>query len=191
MVFALAARSGSPPSRCSCSFSGGRSGSIVRTCAVGLDGRFAVLLQEFHAHARDFDIYGCAFAICLLLIPARSIRLRAAGSAVLGCPDPDPPHQLLMYVPTIRPSCAALLSGARHHPAKRDFLGSPRSQRFGILTSPRSSWHHAGAARRVFPHLQSRWPTSRNQPAEFFSYIWYKPLAKEIRTPGRACRLIC
>src|SRR5258708_31810502 len=48
-----------------------------------------------------FDIYGCAFAICLLLVPARSIAfvlLAALASMILILIH----HiQLLMYVPTI------------------------------------------------------------------------------------------
>src|SRR6202022_502848 len=58
-------------------------------------------LKNFMYTLGHFDIYGCAFAICLLLIPARSVAfvlLAAAGSMILILIH----HiHLLMYVPTI------------------------------------------------------------------------------------------
>ena len=49
-------------------------------------------LKNFMHTLGHFDIYGCALAIILLLIPARSIAYVATGGAVLGPPHPDPPH---------------------------------------------------------------------------------------------------
>ena len=58
-------------------------------------------LKNFMYTLGHFDIYGCAFAICLLLVPARSIAfvlLAAAGSMILILIY----HiHFLMYVPTI------------------------------------------------------------------------------------------
>src|ERR1700674_5496029 len=58
-------------------------------------------LKNFMHTLGHFDIYGCAFAICLLLVPARSIAfvlLAAAASMILILIH----HiHLLMYVPTI------------------------------------------------------------------------------------------
>ena len=58
-------------------------------------------LKNFMYTLGHFDIYGCAFAICLLLIPARSlvfVLLAALGSMILILIH----HiHLLMYVPTI------------------------------------------------------------------------------------------
>src|SRR5215510_8237544 len=58
-------------------------------------------LKNFMHTLGHFDIYGCLLAICLLLLPARSlryIRLAAAFSVVLVLIH----HiQVLMYVPTI------------------------------------------------------------------------------------------
>src|ERR1700704_5555896 len=58
-------------------------------------------LKNFMYTLGHFDIYGCAFAICLLLIPARSLAfvlLAALGSMILVLIH----HiHLLMYVPTI------------------------------------------------------------------------------------------
>src|SRR6202023_1536540 len=58
-------------------------------------------LKNFMNTLGHFDIYGCAFALCLLLIPARSIAfvlLAALGSMILVLIH----HiHLLMYVPTI------------------------------------------------------------------------------------------
>src|SRR6202048_148665 len=58
-------------------------------------------LQNFLPTLGRFDIYGCALAICLLLVPARSVAfvvLAAAASMILVLIH----HiHLLMYVPTI------------------------------------------------------------------------------------------
>src|ERR1700724_2133579 len=58
-------------------------------------------LKNFMHTLGHFDIYGCAFAICLLLIPARSVvfvLLAAIASVILILIH----HiHLLMYVPTI------------------------------------------------------------------------------------------
>src|SRR5712671_5061456 len=58
-------------------------------------------LKNFMHTLGHFDIYGCAFAICLLLVPARSISfvlLAALASMILILIH----HiHLLMYVPTI------------------------------------------------------------------------------------------
>src|SRR6478735_10971203 len=58
-------------------------------------------LKNFMHTLGHFDIYGCAFAICLLLVPARSIAFvlfAALASMILILIH----HiHLLMYVPTI------------------------------------------------------------------------------------------
>ncbi len=58
-------------------------------------------LKNFMHTLGHFDIYGCAFAICLLLVPARSVvfvLLAALASMILILIH----HiHLLMYVPTI------------------------------------------------------------------------------------------
>src|SRR4030081_2168546 len=58
-------------------------------------------LKNFMHTLGHFDIYGCAFAICLLLVPARSVAFvmaAALGSMILILIH----HiHLLMYVPTI------------------------------------------------------------------------------------------
>src|SRR5450631_2561779 len=58
-------------------------------------------LKNFMYTLGHFDIYGCAFAICLLLVPARSVAfvlLAALASVILILIH----HiHLLMYVPTI------------------------------------------------------------------------------------------
>src|ERR1700722_20188479 len=58
-------------------------------------------LKNFMHTLGHFDIYGCAFALCLLLVPAQSLAfvlLAAVASAILVLIH----HiHLLMYVPTI------------------------------------------------------------------------------------------
>ena len=49
-------------------------------------------LKNFMHTLGHFDIYGCLFAIILLLIPCAGKGLRTAGSVLFRRPDPDPPH---------------------------------------------------------------------------------------------------
>ncbi len=49
-------------------------------------------LKNFMHTLGHFDIYGCALAIGLLLMPARSVCVRAVRGAVLDDPGPGPSH---------------------------------------------------------------------------------------------------
>jgi hypothetical protein len=138
-------------------------------------------LKNFMHTLGHFDIYGCALAICLLLIPARSVvfvLLAALFSVVLVLIH----HiHLLMYVPTIFVIVAiryylvegvsrlnvavgitaALLLGALFMAAQ--FLG----------TMPVPEAEFVG-------YLRGRMADPSRTDLLSFSYIWYQPLSKEI-----------
>jgi hypothetical protein len=128
-----------------------------------------------------FDIYGCAFAICLLLLPARSIAfvvLAAMFCAILVLIH----HiHLLMYVPTI-----AAIVVLRHylvHGVSRPSLvvGAAATLCVGALFLAAQFYGSMPVAEAEFVrHLQGRMADPSRTDLLGFSYIWYQPLAKEI-----------
>jgi hypothetical protein len=138
-------------------------------------------LKNFMHTLGHFDIYGCAFAICLLLVPARSLAfvlLAAFFSTILILIH----HiHLLMYVPTIgtivllrhylvqgfsRPNVAAGVAAA---------LGVGllffAAQFYGSMAVPEAEFVR---------HLQGRMADPGRTSLLSFAYIWYQPLSKEI-----------
>jgi hypothetical protein len=128
-----------------------------------------------------FDIYGCLFAIILLLVPARSIffvLLAAAFSVILILIH----HiHLLMYVPTI-----IVIVLIRHYLAggvsrQNVAVGAASVVTLGAL-------FFAAQFRGTMPipeaefvrYLQSRMADPSQTGLLSFSYIWYQPLSKEI-----------
>jgi hypothetical protein len=128
-----------------------------------------------------FDIYGSALAICLLLLPARSIAfvlLAAVFSVILVLIH----HiHLLMYVPTI-----AVIVILRHYLVqgvnRQNAVGGVAAalsvgalfvaaQFYGSLPVPEAEFVH---------YLQGRMADPSRTNLLSFSYIWYQPLAKEI-----------
>jgi hypothetical protein len=125
-----------------------------------------------------FDIYGCLFAIVLLLVPARSalfVLLAAALSMVLVLIH----HiHLLMYVPTI-----AVGVVIRHYlvegPSRENVaIALIATLAIGALFVAAQFWGTMPIPETQFvDHLRSR--TARTDLLSF-SYIWYQPLSKEI-----------
>src|SRR5450432_2907831 len=138
-------------------------------------------LKNFMHTLGHFDIYGCALAICLLLVPARSVAFviaAALGSMILVLIH----HiHLLMYVPTI-----AVIVVVRHYLA----VGLSRTnaaigvfaalclgalfvaaQFLGTMPVPEAEFVH---------YLQGRMADPSRTDLLSFSYIWYQPLSKEI-----------
>ncbi len=129
-----------------------------------------------------FDIYGCALAICLLLLPARSIAfvwLAALFSLILVLIH----HiHLLMYVPTIAVIVVLrhyLVRGVNRQNAVAG-LGAAlcvgalfvAAQFYGSMPVPEAEFVH---------YLQGRMADPSHTELLSFSYIWYQPLAKEIQ----------
>jgi hypothetical protein len=128
-----------------------------------------------------FDIYGCLFAIILLLLPARSIvfvLLAAAFSIVLILIH----HiHLLMYVPTIivivviRHYLVAGITRANAAIAIVALLA------IGALFLAAQFWGTMPIPETEFVrYLQSRMADPAQTSLLGFSYIWYQPLSKEI-----------
>jgi len=138
-------------------------------------------LKNFMHTLGHFDIYGCALAICLLLIPARSVAyvaLAALFSTILVLIH----HiHLLMYVPTI-----AVIVIVRHYLVqgltRRNVAVGVAAlvlcgalfvavQVFGTPVAPRDEFVR---------YLQSRMTDPSQTTLLSFAYIWYQPLSKEI-----------
>ena len=144
-----------------------------------------------------FDIYGCLFAIVLLLVPARSILfvlLAAVFSIVLILIH----HiHLLMYVPTI-----VAIVVVRHYLVEgitraNIAVGAASVLALGALFFAAQFWGTMPIPEAEFvKYLQSRMADPSQTSLLSFSYIWYQPLSKEISDTwawmphnilGRAC----
>jgi len=138
-------------------------------------------LKNFMHTLGHFDIYGCLLALCLLLLPARSIAfvwLAALFSAVLILIH----HiHLLMYVPTIVAIVVLrfyLVAGLTRQNLAIGFaalsgLGAlfVAAQFYGTMRVPETEFAS---------YLQSRMTDPSRSDLLAFSYIWYQPLSKEI-----------
>ncbi|MBR0712220.1 hypothetical protein [Bradyrhizobium liaoningense] len=138
-------------------------------------------LKNFMHTLGHFDIYGCALAIVLLLMPARSllfVALAALFSIVLVLIH----HiHLLMYVPTI-----ITIVVIRHYLA----YGSNRTNvAFGVIAfAVVSALFFAAQFLGTMPipeadfvaYLKTRMADPSRTDLLQFAYIWYQPLAKEI-----------
>jgi hypothetical protein len=128
-----------------------------------------------------FDIYGCALALVLLLIPARSILFVAAAavaSLVLILI-----HQIhfLMYVPTIA-AIVVLRYYLVHGVSRQNTIAGILAcasvvllflvvQFYGSMAVPED---------RFVDHLRGRMADPSQTRLLSFSYIWYQDLPKEI-----------
>src|SRR6266704_3575692 len=128
-----------------------------------------------------FDIYGCAFAICLLLVPARSIvfvLLAALASTILILIH----HiHLLMYVPTI-----AVIVVLRHYFAQgfnrqNAIVGTAAIACIGVLFFAAQFRGSLAVPEAEFvQYLQNRMADPTRTNLLSFSYIWYQPISQEI-----------
>jgi hypothetical protein len=125
-----------------------------------------------------FDIYGCALAIVLLLVPARSILFVAAAavaSAILILI-----HQIhfLMYVPTIA-AIVVLRHYLVHGVSRKNAIAGIASvgllflvvQFYGSMAVPEDQF---------IDHLRGRMADPAQTKLLSFSYIWYQNLPREI-----------
>jgi hypothetical protein len=129
-----------------------------------------------------FDIYGCACALLLLLIPARSVgyvMLAVAGSMILILIH----HiHLLMYVPTI-----AVIVVLRHYLAcgvtrQNALVGIAAAGCVGGLFLAAQFYGSMSVPKEQFvQYLQGRLADPAKAYLLTFPYIWYQTLADEIR----------
>ena len=148
-------------------------------------------LKNFMHTLGHFDIYGCALAIVLLLIPARSIAyvlLAALFSALLILVH----HiHLLMYVPTIATIVLLRYYLVQALTRSNLVIGIAAALTVGLLFLAAQFFGTVEVPpAQLVTHLQnrvadpSREDLLRNVHA--FAYIWYQPLSHEIRdTWGR------
>jgi hypothetical protein len=128
-----------------------------------------------------FDIYGCAAALVLLLIPARSIGFVAAAAALSMVLILIHHIHLLMYVPTI-----AVIVVLRHYLSQgltrynatagaaaltAVMLLFVAAQFYGAMPVPESEF---------VSYLRERMADPSQTSLLSFSYIWYQPLSQEI-----------
>jgi hypothetical protein len=138
-------------------------------------------LKNFMHTLGHFDIYGCAFAIGLLLVPAGSVAfvlLATFASMILILIH----HiHLLMYVPTI-----AVIVVLRHYLVQgfgrqNLVIGLGAITAISVLFLAAQFWGTMAVPQEEFVrYLQSRMADPSRTELLSFSYIWYQPLLKEI-----------
>src|SRR6266852_1965452 len=139
-------------------------------------------LKNFMYTLGHFDIYGCALAICLLLLPARSVAfvvLAAAASMILVLIH----HiHLLMYVPTVAVIVVLRYYLVQGFSRKNAIVGIAAVACVGLLFLAAQFYGTMTVSHEEFVrYLQGRMADPARTNLLSFSYIWYQPLAQEIR----------
>jgi hypothetical protein len=138
-------------------------------------------LKNFMYTLGHFDIYGCAFAIGLLLVPARSVAfvlLAALASMILILIH----HiHLLMYVPTIAVIVVLRYYLVQGFDRQNAAIGIATAACVGLLFFAAQFLGTMAVPEAEFAsHLASRMADPSRTNLLSFSYIWYQPLSKEI-----------
>jgi hypothetical protein len=138
-------------------------------------------LKNFMHTLGHFDIYGCAFALCLLLIPARSIAfvlLAALASMILILIH----HiHLLMYVPTIAAIVMLRFYLVRGFDRQNVSIGIAAALGVGVLFLAAQFLGTMAVPEAEFVrYLQGKMADPSRTNLLSFSYIWYQPLSREI-----------
>src|SRR5216683_1536464 len=139
-------------------------------------------LKNFMHTLGHFDIYGCALAICLLLVPARSIAfvlLAALASMILILIH----HiHLLMYVPTIAVIVVLRYYLVQGFNRQNAIVGIAAIACVGLLFVAAQFYGSMPVPPDEFVrYLQSRMADPSRTDLLSFSYIWYQPLSQEFR----------
>jgi hypothetical protein len=138
-------------------------------------------LKNFMHTLGHFDIYGCVFAILLLLIPARSLAfvlLAALASVILILIH----HiHLLMYVPTIAVIVLLRYYLAQGFDRKNVTVGIAAALCVGLLFLAAQFLGTMQVPEAEFVrYLQGRMADPSRTNLLSFSYIWYQPLSREL-----------
>src|SRR5229473_3710074 len=138
-------------------------------------------LKNFMHTLGHFDIYGCALAICLLLVPARSVAFvigAALGSMILVLIH----HiHLLMYVPTIAVIVVLRYYLVEGFNRRNAIIGIAALAAVGLLFFTAQFYGTMTAPHDEFVrYLQSRMADPSRTNLLSFSYIWNQPLSQEI-----------
>src|SRR6266849_5438611 len=139
-------------------------------------------LKNFMHTLGHFDIYGCALAICLLLAPARSVAFviaAALGSMILVLIH----HiHLLMYVPTIAVIVVLRYYLLEGFDRRNVLIGMAAVAAVGLLFLAAQFHGSMTVSHEEFVrYLRGRMADPTRADLLSFSYIWYQPLAQEIR----------
>jgi hypothetical protein len=138
-------------------------------------------LKNFMHTLGHFDIYGCLFAIILLLIPARSLFY--VGLATLFSMILVLIHHihLLMYVPTIAAIVLLRYYLVRGVSRTGAIAGIAALAATGMLFVAAQFYGTMAVPEPEFVgYLQSRMADPSRTNLLSFAYIWYQPLSKEI-----------
>src|SRR5882724_11364962 len=139
-------------------------------------------LKNFMHTLGHFDIYRCLFAICLLLIPARSLAYVLLATVFATILILIHHIHLLMYVPTIAVIVVLryyLMQGFNRQNA---ITGIVAVACVGLLFFAAQFYGTLAVSHDEFVrYLQSRMTDPSRTNLLSFSYIWYQPLAQEIR----------
>ncbi|MFT4120976.1 hypothetical protein [Bradyrhizobium sp.] len=138
-------------------------------------------LKNFMHTLGHFDIYGCAFALVLLLMPARSLLFVAAAAVFSAILVLIHHIHLLMYVPTII-TIVVIRHYLTHGITRTNvafglvaLLGVSvlffAAQFLGTMPIPQADF---------LAYLKSRMADPSRENLLQFAYIWYQPLSKEI-----------
>ena len=142
-------------------------------------------LKNFLYTLGHFDIYGCAVAVCLLLVPATSIAFvigAALASAILILIH----HiQFLMYLPTIAVIVVLRYYLLRGLTLRNTIVGAAAALALGILfVAAQFYGTMAIPAAEFIAHLQSRIADPAREDLQRYTYafasIWYQSLSQEI-----------
>ena len=138
-------------------------------------------LKNFMHTLGHFDIYGCALAICLLLVPARSVAFvisAAFASMILILIH----HiHLLMYVPTIAVIVVLRYYLVQGFTRQNAIVGIASTACVGLLFFAEQFRGSMAVPQDEFVrYLQGRMADPTRTNLLSFSYIWYQPLSQEI-----------
>jgi hypothetical protein len=128
-----------------------------------------------------FDIYGCLFAVVLLLIPARSILFVAAAAAASLVLILIHQIHFLMYVPTI-----AAIVVLRHYliyglSRQNAAVGIAAVASVGVLfVAVQFDGSMTVPAEQFTAHLRDRMADPSRSELLSFAYIWYQGLSQEL-----------
>jgi hypothetical protein len=138
-------------------------------------------LKNFMHTLGHFDIYGCAFALGLLLVPARSVAfvlLAAFASVILVLIH----HiHILMYVPTIGVIVVLRYYLIQGFSRQNVLIGVASIAGIGVLFLAAQFWGTMAVPQEEFiRYLRGRMADPARTELLNFSYIWYQPLSKEV-----------
>jgi len=138
-------------------------------------------LKNFMHTLGHFDIYGCAFAIGLLLVPARSIAFVLFAAFLSMILILIHHIHLLMYVPTIAVIVVLRYYLVQGFSRQKMIVGIAAALCVGVLfLTAQFRGSMAVSEAELVGYLQGRMADPTRTNLLSFSYIWYQPLSKEI-----------